>query len=246
MADVAFLLCGALARECITIARKHALDVDMIGISAREHMTPQTIAPLVEAKLRELLPRYRRVVVVYGDCGTRGELDRVLAAYHVPRLRGPHCYEMYGGAAHHDEPMAEQPGSFFLTDFLLRGFDGLIWKGLGLDAQPELRDDYFAHYTRLIYLAQQDDPGLIARAQHVAERLKLPLEIRHTGFGELERRLVELMAQIHSADFAPNLAQLKHDNVSDPVLARHPVPGARTRRPRTRQRRVKRTVSRGD
>jgi hypothetical protein len=238
MADVAFLLCGALARECIAIARKHAWDVDMIGISAREHMTPRTIAPLVAAKLRELLPNYARVIVVYGDCGTQGELDRVLAAYRVPRIRGPHCYEMYGGAAHHDAPMDEQPGTFFLTDFLLRGFDGLIWKGLGLDAHPELRDDYFAHYTRLIYLAQQDDPVLIDRARRVAERLNLPLEIRHTGYGELETRLVELMSRIHLPEMAPDRAALTHDNVSDPLLAQHPLPGARARRPRTRQRRA--------
>jgi hypothetical protein len=238
MADIAFVLCGALARECIAIARRHAWQVDMIGISAREHMTPVTIAPLVEAKLRELLPRYRRIVVVYGDCGTSGALDRVLTAYNVPRISGPHCFEMYGGAQHHDALIAEQPGTFFLTDFLLRGFDGLMWRSLGLDKHPELKADYFAHYTRLVYQVQDSQAGLLACAHDVARRLGLPLEVRQTGFGELETRLIALMANLSDACNAPNLTQLQHDNLSDSVLARHPVAGARTRRPRTRQRRA--------
>jgi hypothetical protein len=246
MADIAFVLCGALARECIAIARRHGWDVDMIGISAREHMTPRTIAPLVEAKLRELLPRYARIVVVYGDCGTQGELDRVLSAYNVPRIRGPHCFEMYGGASHHDALMAEEPGTFFLTDFLLRGFDGLIWKGLGLNAHPELRDDYFAHYKRLVYLVQDDAASLEARARQVADRLQLPLEVRRTGYGELETRLVDLMARIHLPEWAPNLAAIRHDHLSDPLLARHPVPGARARRSRARQHPTQRAVSGSD
>ncbi len=233
---VAFLLCGALAREVIALAKAHAWDVAIHGISAREHMTPPTIAPLVEAKLRELLPVYERVIVIYGDCGTAGALDRVLDAYNVPRISGPHCYEMYAGAVAHDAVMTEQPGTFFLTDFLLRGFDGLMWKGLGLDRNPELRDDYFANYTRLIYLAQSDDAALRAKARAVAERLGLALEIRPTRYGELETRLAALMADIHAPRYEPRREQLHHDNVSDPLLARPPITGARARRPRARQR----------
>ncbi len=190
--STAFLLCGALAREVMAIVRKHEWAADCVCISAQEHMRPQRIAPLVEEKLQELLPQYARVIVVYGDCGTGGALDKVLKRYNVPRIAGPHCYEMYGGKVH-DALMDEDPGTFFLTDFLLRGFDGMVWKGLGLDRFPELRDDYFGNYNRLIYLVQIEDPELMQKAHDVAAKMGLPLEIRHTGYGELETRLVEVM-----------------------------------------------------
>jgi hypothetical protein len=188
----AFILCGALAREVMAIAKKHAWDVDLVGISAQEHMRPQRIAPLVEKKLQELMPVYARVVVVYGECGTNGALDEVLSRYNVPRVAGPHCYEMYGGKTH-DALMAQEPGTFFLTDFLLRGFDGMVWKGLGLDRFPELRDSYFGNYKRLVYLVQEHDDRLMSKAREVSVKLNLPLEVQNTGYGELEKRLVELM-----------------------------------------------------
>lgn len=240
---IALLLCGALAREVIAIAKARGWDVAIHAISAREHMTPPTIAPHVEAKLRELLQSHERVIVVYGDCGTAGALDRVLDAYNVPRISGPHCYEMYAGAAAHDTLMAEQPGTFFLTDFLLRGFDGLMWKGLGLDRNPELRDDYFAHYTRLVYLAQSDDAALRSKAHTVAERLGLALEIRPTRYGELETRLTALMAEIHAPRYEPRREQLQHDHLSSPLLARPPVTGSRARRPRARKRGAQQPIS---
>jgi hypothetical protein len=153
---------------------------------------------------------------------------------------------MYGGSVHHDALMDEQPGTFFLTDFLLRGFDGLVWAGLGLDRHLELRDDYFRNYTRLVYLSQSDGDALRDKARAVAARLALPLEIRHTGYGALESRLVELMRDIDNPRHQPTPPtpdQARRDNgnnnnVSDPVLARHPISGARARRPRTRQRRA--------
>ena len=234
---VAFVLCGALAREVIAIARKHDWDVALHGVSAVEHMRPQRIGPLVENKLRELIPQFERVVVVYGDCGTSGALDEVLQRYNVPRISGPHCYEMYAGTTQHDAILIDQLGTFFLTDFLLRGFEGLMWKGLGLDRFPELRDTYFAHYTRLVYLSQEPTPDLLARARQVSERLALPLEVRHTGYGELETRLVELMAHIGEAKYAPYAPQLpdlveEHGNLPNLVLARHTGASARQRRPR--------------
>jgi hypothetical protein len=203
--SIAFILCGALAREVIAIAQRRGWDVALFGIAASDHMQPIRIAPDVERRLRELIPRFERVVVVYGDCGTSGRLDEVLARYNVPRIAGPHCYEMYGGAAF-DAEMDRDPGAFFLTDFLVRGFDGTIAKGLGLDRFPELRDVYFANYNRLIYLVQQEDQALIAKAQAIAARLGLPLELRHTGYGQLEQRLADLMAQIHAPRYAPVLA----------------------------------------
>src|SRR5215510_8754381 len=193
---VAFVLCGALAREVIAVTKRHNWDVALFGVAALDHMFPVRIAPDVERRLRELIPRFERVVVVYGDCGTAGRLDELLERYNVPRIAGPHCYEMYGGAAF-DSLMAEQPGTFFLTDFLVRGFEGTILKGLGLDRFPELRDAYFANYNRLVYMVQQEDAALIAKAHAIASRLGLPLELQHTGYGQLEQRLVDLMAEIH-------------------------------------------------
>src|SRR6185295_15198731 len=195
-ANIAFVLCGALAREVLAIVRRHGWDVAMFGVAARDHMIPTRIAPDVERQLRELIPRFERVVVVYGDCGTAGRLDELLERYNVPRIAGPHCYEMYGGTAF-DVLMDEQLGTFFLTDFLVRGFEGMVLKGLGLDRFPELQDTYFANYTRLVYLIQQEDPVLLDKAYAIARALGLPLELRRTGYGQLEARLVDLMTDVH-------------------------------------------------
>jgi hypothetical protein len=201
---VAFVLCGALAHEVIAITKRHGWDVELFGVAALNHMFPVRIAPDVERRLRELIPRFERVVVVYGDCGTAGRLDELLERYNVPRIAGPHCYEMYGGATF-DALMDQQPGTFFLTDFLVRGFEGTVWKGLGLDRFPELKETYFANYTQLVYLVQQDDPALLEKAATIAATLGLPLELQRTGYGQLESRLVELMAEIHEERYRPRL-----------------------------------------
>jgi hypothetical protein len=202
MKRAAFVLCGALAREVMDIARRREWDVAFYGVDAQAHMRPERIAPLVERKLCELIPHFERIIVVYGDCGTGGVLDEVLRRYNVPRIAGPHCYEMYGGATF-NALMDEEPGTFFLTDFLLRGFDGLVWKGLGLDRYPILKDTYFANYKRLVYLAQRDDGALVEKAREVADRLGLPLEVRHTAYGELETRLAGLMSEIDQERYQP-------------------------------------------
>jgi hypothetical protein len=244
---VAWVLCGALAREVIDIAKRHAWDVAFFGISAQDHTLPQRIAPHVEHKLRELIPLYKRVAVLYGDCGTGGTLDEVLGRYNVPRISGPHCYEMYGGQVH-DQLMQAQPGSFFLTDFLVRGFEGTIWKTLGLDRYPELRDTYFGNYTHVVYLQQNDQPDLLERAKHIAQRLGLTFEVRKTGYGELERRLVALMDEIFLDKYAPispdKIEQI-HGKLPNSILARHTGAGAGARRSRARQRSAVTTVSRG-
>jgi hypothetical protein len=199
MSKTAFIMCGALAREVLDIVAKYGWDVDLVGVPALDHMYPERIAPDVEKCFLELEAQYERVIVVFGDCGSRGALDAVLDKYGLERLDGPHCYEFYGGQAFH-ELMDEEPGTFFLTDFLLRGFEGLVIKGLGLDRFPQLKEDYFRHYRRLVYLVQNEDPALLAKAQKVADYLALPLEIRHTGYGLLEERLVNLMAATGETD----------------------------------------------
>lgn len=194
-AETAFIICGALAREVLDIIERHGWDVDVVGVSAMDHMYPDRIAPDVEVRIRELRDRYARLIVVYGDCGSRGALDEVLDRYGIDRVAGPHCYEMYGGNGFY-ELMEEKPATFFLTDFLVRAFRGTVMKGLGLDRFPQLKEDYFRNYKRLVYLAQTEDPELHEKAERIAEYLELPLEIRETGYGLLEERLVEMMNKL--------------------------------------------------
>ena len=188
----AFILCGALAREVLDIVARRGWAVDVFGIPAIVHMRPERIAPEVERKLRAIRADYDRVLVVFGDCGSRGALDTLLAGEGLERIDGPHCYEMYGGPLF-DTLMDEEPGTFFLTDFLVRGFRGTIWHGLGLDRYPQLLDDYFANYRRLVYLTQSEQPELLAKAETIAATLRLPLDVRHTGYGQLETRLAAWM-----------------------------------------------------
>lgn len=190
--STAFIICGALAREVTAIIRRHDWDVDVYGIPAIDHMYPDRIAPHVARKLDEIRSRHDQVLVVYGDCGSRGALDGLLAERALERIDGPHCYEMYGGDLF-QTLMDEEPGTFFLTDFLVRGFRGTVWRGLGLDRYPQLRDDYFRNYRRLVYLAQTKDPALLDKARMISDTLNLPLEVRYTGFGKLEERLHDWM-----------------------------------------------------
>lgn len=191
----ALLICGALAREVIALRDSHGWAADVWAIPAKLHNTPDQIAPAVRARFESLRGQYKRVIIVYGDCGTGGMLDVLLDELGIERVSGPHCYEMYAGAANFDALMNEEMGTFFLTDALLRQFDVLVIKTLGLDRYPMLRDDYFGNYRRVVYLAQmQPDSETMARAHEAAAKLGLPLEVRHTGMGELETRLVELIA----------------------------------------------------
>jgi hypothetical protein len=184
------IACGALAREVLALRDRHGWEADVLGVPALLHNRPDRIPAAVLARIREARSMYARVLVVYGDCGTGGLLDRVLEREGVERVAGPHCYEMYANREF-DALMAEAPGTFFLTDYLVRSFDHLVIEGLGLDRHPELRDDYFHNYTRVLYLAQLDDPALVARAQQAAARIGLPLTTRKVGYGALERRLLD-------------------------------------------------------
>jgi hypothetical protein len=188
----AFIMCGALAREVMAIIDRYGWDVDLVGVPAIDHMYPERIAPDVDKRFQELRQQYDRIFVLFGDCGSRGALDQLLERYDLERIDGPHCYEMYAGQGFHNL-MEEEPGTFFLTDFLVRGFRGTILKGLGLDRFPELSDDYFRNYQRLVYLVQKEDPELLEKADRIAQELSLPLEIRYTGYGLLEQRLVAMM-----------------------------------------------------
>jgi uncharacterized protein DUF1638 len=179
--------CGALARELLALTR-NLPGVKVLCVDAALHMRPERIADAVALRIDQAHRDYGpdlKIFVAYADCGTRGALDEVLAKAGVERIVGAHCYEFYAGAATFAALQDEDPGTFYLTDFLTRQFDALIIRGLGLDKHPELLPLYFGNYRRLVYLAQSDDKALVASARRAAKRLGLAFEYRHTGFGDL-------------------------------------------------------------
>lgn len=187
------ITCGALGREVSDIIKKHGWDAQVIGIPAVDHVFPDRIAPDVEKRIIELCQQFERLIVVFGDCGSRGELDKLLSRYpDIERIAGPHCYEMYGGELF-NQLLEEEPGTYILTDFMVRTFQGLILKSMGLYRYPQLKGEYFKNYKRVVYLAQSQDPKLVEKVRAVAQYLALPLEVRHTGYGLLEKRLVAML-----------------------------------------------------
>jgi hypothetical protein len=180
------IACGALAREILALIEVHGWSqMAVTCLPAKFHNMPAKIPEAVRTKIRENRDRYDRILVVYGDCGTGGLLDAVLEEEGVERISGPHCYQFYTGTADFEALTDADPTCFFLTDYLVRHFDRLIIEGLALDRHPELRDDYFGNYTKLVYLAQIEDPELYRQAEAAAVRLGLAFEYRLTGYGEL-------------------------------------------------------------
>jgi len=187
---VAVLACGALATDVVEVVRRLALPVDVHGVSAFDHLDPARLVADVDDRLERLSQRYQRVVVVYGDCGTGGRLDEVIARHPAVRPAGVHCYEWFAGNDF-TRITAEQPGTYFLTDWLVRNWQVAVLHGLGLDRYPWLKDTYFRHLTHLLYLQQRS--GLEREAEAIADYLGLPLEIRRTGTDPLEGVLVGLL-----------------------------------------------------
>ena len=182
--------CGALARELIAVLDANGFDhVAVKCLPAILHNHPERIVPAVEDAVEAARSDYDRVFVAYADCGTGGELARAAERLGVEMLPGAHCYAFFEGVDAFAARAEDEMTAFFVTDFLARQFDAFVWKPLGLDRHPELRDVYFGHYDRLIYQAQTDDPALTARAQEAAERLGLAFERRRTGFGDLGREV---------------------------------------------------------
>jgi len=192
--NVLVIACGALAREIVALKRTngwHSLDVTCLP--AELHNRPERIPERVRAAIREHRPRYRTIFVAYADCGTGGLLDAVLREEGVERLPGAHCYEFFATSALFTELAETQPGTFYLTDFLLRHFDRLVTQGLGLDRHPELAHDYFRNYRKLVYLAQTRNEAAVETARAIAVRLNLEFEYRFTGYGELAVHLGQLV-----------------------------------------------------
>jgi hypothetical protein len=176
------IACGALARELLAVIEASRLDfLDVTCLPAILHNRPEKIPEAVRAKIRRGRRTHARILCLYGDCGTGGLLDEVLREEGVERIEGAHCYAFYAGLDAFDAMAEEEPGTFYLTDYLVRHFDRLIVKGLGLDRFPQLLPDYFGHYRRVVYLAQTDDPALTDRAEAAAARLGLAFERRFTG-----------------------------------------------------------------
>jgi hypothetical protein len=190
-AKVALIACGAVARDTAALVVAHGWHADVHGISSELHMTPIEIAPAVERKLQELLPRYERVIVVYGDCGTGGRLDAVLARYPAVRPAGVHCFEWYSGELY--RRFAEDIGIYFLTDWLVQNWDRAVIHGLGLDRYPWLKETYFGNLSRILFVRQHPDPEREAKAREIAGYMGIPLEIHDLGIEPLDALLTPLM-----------------------------------------------------
>ena len=190
----ALIACGAIAQPAARLVEQRGWPVDVHPLPPLLHNQPHLIAGHVSRLAEELLTSYDSVVVGYADCGTYGALDDVCAELGVPRMQGLHCYDVYAGSATIERLMQEEPGTYLLTDFLVRSFARTVEQELGLDRWPELRDDYFGHYRRVVWLAQQpDDEELRALAEEAARRIGLPLEVLATGESGLADALARLV-----------------------------------------------------
>jgi len=195
---VLLLACGALAREILALTRVNGWShLDLACLPAKLHNEPAKIPEAVRTRVREARAKgYARVFVVYADCGTGGLLDKVCAEEGVERIEGPHCYSFFdGNEAFAERAEAGEITAFYLTDFLARQFDTLIWKGMGLDRHPDLLPMIFGNYEKVIYLAQTDDAELEATARAAADRLGLTFEMRRTGYGDLQAFLAGAAAR---------------------------------------------------
>ena len=190
----AVIACGAIATHIKNLIEREQLDLVIYPLPPLLHNHPEKIAGEVEAKIKELQPKYAKLAVAYADCGTYGQLDQVIEKYGIARLRGNHCYDLFAGSDRVNQLTSE--GTFFLTDYLVKGFHRSVIVELGLDRHPELRDDYFKNYRKVVWLAQQPTKELEIAAQAAADLLQLPLEIENVGESGLLDELKRLLDHI--------------------------------------------------
>ena len=191
--QVLILACGALATEIRDITRLHELEnVTLECLPSILHNRPAEIPDAVRARVDRARDRYDRILLGYADCGTAGQLHDIAAAEGIEMMPGAHCYQFYAGQQAFDDMHDHDPTAFYLTDYLVKHFDRIILDGLGIEAHPELRDLYFGNYTKMIHLAQTDDPDLDVRARAAAQTLDLAFERIVTGYGDLETAVVHL------------------------------------------------------
>lgn len=198
------LACGALAGEIKYFLETNGWDhMTLACLPSRLHNTPDRIVPELEARLRQAAGDYDRVLIGYADCGTGGHLDRLIERWpNVERLPGAHCYEFYATSPRFMRLHEEELGTLYLTDFLARHFDRLLWGPLGLDRHPQLRDAYFGNYRRLVFLSQFDNPALVERAREAAGRLDLEFHHRPVGLGDLATGLSDFAGEARRTDVA--------------------------------------------
>jgi hypothetical protein len=186
------IACGALARELVEVLRQNEWEhVRIQCLPAELHNRPERIPAAVAEAIEKSRDEYENIFVAYADCGTGGQLDRVLEKYKVERIPGAHCYEFFAGAELFADLAESEPGTFYLTDFLVRHFDRLVVKGLGLDSHPELKDQYFGNYRRIVFLAQSGAKDLSLLAQEHASFLDLDFAEQHTGVTRIEKIINE-------------------------------------------------------
>lgn len=190
---VLIIACGALAREILDLKAANGWrHLDLTCLPANLHLYPEKITDAVRAAVAKHRDDYNSIFIAYADCGTGGLLQAACDELGVEMIAGPHCYSFFEGNDRFASRAEEDLTTFYLTDFLVRQFDAFVIKPMGLDRHPELRDVYFAHYERLVYQAQTDDPDLTAKAKACAERLGLRFERRFTGYGDLAGSLAQL------------------------------------------------------
>ena len=190
---VLLIACGALAHEILALKRTNGWDhLDLQCLPANLHLWPDRIPAAVEAAVAEHRAQYDSIFIVYADCGTGGLLQDKCKELGVDMVEGPHCYSFFEGNAAFAEKSETEFTAFYLTDFLVRQFDAFVWRPMGLDRHPQLRDMYFGNYTKLVYQAQLDDPALDAKARDCAARLGLSYERRLTGYGDLATSLARV------------------------------------------------------
>jgi len=192
--SVGVVACGALATHIADIAGAELLDITIYPLPPLLHNRPEKIAGEVDSLLTKIKDKHSRCAVAYADCGTYGALDAVIATHGVKRLGGNHCYDIFAGSKKIEEIMELDAGTYFLTDFLVKSFHRSVMVELGLDERPELRDDYFKNYSRVIWLAQQPSKELEELALQAAVSIGLPLEIQNVGYGQLAKQVRELLS----------------------------------------------------
>ena len=189
-ASLLIIACGAIARELVQIQKLNGWDhIEFQCLPAELHNTPDRIPAAVEAMIESMQAKYEGIFVAYADCGTGGLLDAMLERYGIQRLPGAHCYEFYAGSETFMRLAGQEPGRFYLTDFLVHSFDRLVKEGLGIERHPELLSQYFGNYRRVVYLAQSDSEQLQRKARAHAEYLGLEYEYRYCGLDPLNRAL---------------------------------------------------------
>ncbi|MCV6611252.1 MAG: DUF1638 domain-containing protein [Amphritea sp.] len=196
-ASAVVITCSALYRDITNLCRANGWShLDVQCITAELHNRPEKITGAVKELIDAAKQKQQDVFVAYGDCGTGGQLDTLLEAEGVDRIPGAHCYEFFSGADRFAEFSEAEIGTFYLTDFLVRHFDRLVIRGLGIDKRPELESMYFGHYRKLLYIAQSHDPDLVERAKAAAERLGVEYEYFYGGSGELGTALEDFNRRI--------------------------------------------------